>query len=188
MMHYCKVIVSLPLLVILLLCGNSFAEAPAQAEASIKTETPTKAKNQQEKLMQYAGDWYSADNPTDTKLGKNPSIKMRVIPAMSNSSLQVEVYRRGEKNEWKMFLLELISYDSTTDQIVAAGQNEKYECFVGRGFFDDKNNWYMQDTDHNGKITMHVKFEFLGTDAVYLEGSLPNPADNWKVKYIRAKK
>jgi hypothetical protein len=156
--------------------------------AAVNAEFSEKAKNQQEKLMQYVGEWYSADNPSDTKLGKHPRIKMLVTPAMSNGSLQVEVYERNDKNKWQMFLLELISYDSTTDQIVAAGQNTKRECFVGRGFFDDKNNWYMQDTDHNGKVTMDVKFEFLGKDAVYLEGTLPNPANNWKVKYIRVKK
>ncbi len=145
-----------------------------------------KADNQKEKLAQYIGIWYSTNNINDTILGKNPSIKMTVIPKMDSGSLQVEVFKQ-QKGKWIPLMVELISYDKTTDMIVASGQNEKGECFIGRGYFTKNNDWYMNDVNYKGEPTLAVSFHFINSNEVYLEGTTPDNKGDWKVKYIRVK-
>jgi hypothetical protein len=145
-----------------------------------------KVSNQKQRLAQYIGTWYSADNIIDKAIGKNPSIKMTVVPKMDSSSLQVAVFQQ-KNNQWVTLLVELISYDTVTDMIVAAGQNNAGQCFTGKGYFDSNNNWYMQDINGKGERTIAVSFKFLNANEVYLEGKAPNGLLLWKVKYIKAK-
>jgi sugar phosphate isomerase/epimerase len=151
---------------------------------SFNSYTQEKSKNQQQKLAQYIGSWLSTDNLTDTKVSTNPKIKMIVLPKMDNNSLQVEVFEK-QNDKWKSILVELISYDAVTDQIVASGQNKDYQCFTGKGYFDDKNHWFMQDVNHKGEPTLKVTFNFINGTEVLLEGITPNNKNNWKVKYIK---
>jgi hypothetical protein len=146
-----------------------------------------KAINQKQRLLQYIGTWYSADNINDNKPGKNPAIKMTVIPKMDSGSLQVEVFQQ-QKGKWMPLLVEVISYDVVTDMIVAAGQNNTGQCFTGKGYFNNNNNWFMQDVNIKGEATLSVSFKFLNTNQVYLEGTTSNYTNGWKVKYIKAKK
>lgn len=111
---------------------------------------------------------------------------MAVVPKMDSSSLQVEVFQLKD-GEYGPLLVELISYDAVTDMIVAAGQNNAGQCFVGRGYFYKPNHWFMDDVNHKGEKTLHVEFIFFGNKEVYLEGTTPNHKNEWKVKYIRVK-
>jgi hypothetical protein len=88
-----------------------------------------KAPIQKQRLAQYAGNWVSADKLTDDKPATNPDIKMTVVPKMDGASLQVEVFQRKD-SAYQLLLVELISYDAVTDQIVAAGQNNQGQCFI----------------------------------------------------------
>ncbi len=140
--------------------------------------------NQKYKLSQYIGNWLSTDNISDTKVSSNPKIKMNVIPKLDSNSLQVEVFEK-QNDKWISILIELISYDVVTDQIVASGQNKIGQCFMGKGFFNNKNQWYMQDVNHEGDPTLKVTFNFISSTEVILEGVTSNPSNGWKVKYIK---
>jgi hypothetical protein len=157
------------LLVTVLISINSFAQQ--------------KAFNQKQLLSQYIGNWVSTDNINDDRPGLNPNIKMSVIPKMDSGSLQVEVYQQTG-DEYKQILVELISYDAATDQIVAAGQNAAGQCFTGKGFFDSNNKWVIQDHDFKGEPTVKITFNFISSTAVLLKGEIPN-AKGWEVKYIK---
>jgi hypothetical protein len=154
---------------IVLICTNSFAQQ--------------KAANQKQRLSQYIGHWVSTDNINDEKPGLSPDIKMFVKPTMDSSSLQVEVFQKAG-DVYKLLLVELISYDAVTDQIVAAGQNKAGECFTGKGFFDTGNKWIMEDHNYKGKLTLKVIFNFINSTAVVLKGNIPN-AKGWQVKYVK---
>jgi hypothetical protein len=144
-----------------------------------------KATNQKQRLSQYIGNWASTDKITDDKPSLQPNIKMTVTPMMDSSSLQIQVFQKSGTS-YKLLLIELISYDAVTDQIIAAGQNDAGQCFVGKGFFDTNNQWVMEDHDHNGKLTQTVTFNFIGSNAVALKGDVPN-TKGWEVKYIKVK-
>jgi hypothetical protein len=144
-----------------------------------------KAPNQKQRLAQYAGNWESADNITDDKPGKKPAIKMTVVPRMDGSCLQVEVFQKKD-SAYQLLLVELISYDAVTDQVVAAGQNNQGQCFIGKGFFDTNNKWVMEDRNFKGELTLNVSFDFVSSTAVVLKGVIPG-ADGWQVKYIKVK-
>ncbi len=159
-------------LVIILIGTNCFAQQ--------------KATNQKQRLAQYIGNWVSTDKITDDKPSLQPNIKMTVKPMMDSSSVQVQVFQRNGAT-YKLLLIELISYDAVTDQIIASGQNNTEQCFIGKGFFDTNNQWVMEDHDHNKKLTQTVTFNFIGSNAVALKGDVPG-TDGWKVKYIKVKK
>jgi hypothetical protein len=142
-----------------------------------------KAGNQKQRLSQYIGNWVSTDNINDTKPGVSPNIKMNVTAQMDSASLQVEVLKKTG-NTYKLILVELISYDAVTDQIVAAGQNASGQCFIGRGFFDTTNQWIMQDENYKGEQTVKVTFNFINNTTVSLKGEIPN-TQGWQVKYIK---
>lgn len=142
-----------------------------------------KANNQKQRLLQYIGNWVSTDNLTDNKPGPEPNIKMTVTPKMDSASLQVEVFQKTG-NAYKLILVELISYDAVTDQIIAAGQNAAGECFIGKGFFDTTNQWIMLDENYKGEPTLKVTFNFINNITVSLKGEMPN-AQEWQVKYIK---
>jgi hypothetical protein len=147
-----------------------------------------KAKNQKALLSKYIGTWYSADKITDTKIGINPNIKMRVVPKMNNGALQVEVFQKNNKI-WNTILVELLAYDAASDQIVAAGHNASGGNFTGKGFFDTENNWHMDDLDLNSQPTLHVEFNFLNENEVVLKGTVPNSGTGgFDVKYIKKAK
>jgi hypothetical protein len=145
-----------------------------------------KAKNQKEKLGQYIGTWYSADKIEDTQIGQNPAIKMIVEPKLNGSSLQVEVFEK-KNNQWQTLMVELISHDSQTDQIVAAGQNKEGVCFIGKGYFTNDNQWFMNDSNFKNESTLHVDFHFLNNREVVLKGTTLNGSGGWQVKYIKLK-
>jgi hypothetical protein len=145
-----------------------------------------KASNQKQRLAQYIGNWASTDKITDDKPSLQPNIKMTVTPLMDSSSLQIQVFQKNGA-AYKLLLIELISYDAVTDQIIAAGQNNAGQCFVGKGFFYTNNQWVMEDHDHNGKLTQTVTFNFMGSNAVALKGDMPG-TEGWKVKYIKVKR
>jgi hypothetical protein len=144
-----------------------------------------KATNQKQRLSQYIGNWASTDKITDDKPSLQPNIKMTVTPMMDSSSLQIQVFQKNGA-AYKLLLIELISYDTVTDQIIAAGQNNAGQCFVGKGFFNTNNQWVMEDHDHNGKLTQTVTFNFVGSNAVALKGDVPD-TKGWEVKYIKVK-
>jgi hypothetical protein len=144
-----------------------------------------KAANQKQRLSQYAGNWVSTDNITDEKPGLSPNIKMYVTPKMDSSSLQVEVFQKAG-TVYNLILVELISYDAVTDQIVAAGQNAAGQCFIGKGFFDTGNKWIMQDENYKGEKTVKVTFNFINSNTVALKGEMTN-TESWQVKYIKVK-
>jgi hypothetical protein len=153
----------------IIICMNSFAQQ--------------KAADQKKRLAQYIGNWASTDNLTDTKVSLHPGITMMVTPKMDSNSLQIEVFQKKDA-AYQLILVELISYDATTDQIVAAGQNNAGQCFVGKGFFDKNNTWIMEDHDYNGKLTQTVTFNFTGSNTVALKGDVPG-TNGWQVKYIK---
>ena len=101
---------------------------------NISLYSQEKAKDQKNRLAQYIGDWLSTEHINDTILSSNPKIMVKVVPKLDGNSLQVDVFEK-RKNEWIPILVELISYDSSTDEIVASGQNSDFECFIGKGFF-----------------------------------------------------
>jgi hypothetical protein len=150
---------------------------------SLTVSAQQKAPDQKQRLAQYAGNWASADKLTDDKPGKKPAIKMTVVPRMDGSSLQVEVFQKKDA-AYQLLLVELISYDAVTDQIVAAGQNNQGQCFIGKGFFDTNNKWVMEDRNFKDELTVNVSFDFISSTAVILKGVIPG-AEGWQVKYIK---
>ena len=151
---------------------------------SISLFSQDKAKDQKHRLSQYIGTWLSADSIIDTEVASNPKIRVKVAPRLDGNSLQVDVFEK-HGDTWVPILVELISYDITTDQIVASGQNSDSECFVGKGFFDTNNIWSMQDVNHKGELGLNVTFNFISNTEVVLQGIMPNPKDNWEIKYIK---
>ena len=131
-----------------------------------------KAKNQKNRLAQYIGDWLRTEHINDTVLSSNPKIMVKVVPKLHGNSLQVDVFEK-QKNEWVPILVELISYDGVTDEIVASGQNSDFECFVGKGFFDTNNIWKMQDFNHKQEAGLKVSFDFISNTEVVLKGIMP---------------
>jgi len=152
---------------------------------SISLYSQDKAKDQKNRLSQYIGTWLSADNINDAKVASNPRIMVKVAPKLDGNSLQVDVFEK-QGDGWVAILVELISYDITTDQIVASGQNSDSECFVGNGFFDTNNRWTMQDVNHKGESGLNVTFDFISSTEVILHGVMPNPNANWEIKYIKS--
>jgi hypothetical protein len=150
---------------------------------SLNSIAQQKATDQKKRLGQYTGNWASADKLTDDKAGKHPNITMTVTAKMNGNSLMVKVFQKTT-DAYRLILVEQISYDATTDQIVAAGQNSAGQCFIGKGFFDTSNKWIMEDHDYNGKLTQTVQFNFIGSNAVVLKGDVPDGA-GWQVKYIK---
>jgi hypothetical protein len=130
-----------------------------------------KATDQKKRLAQYIGHWVGGD------------IKMDVIPKMDGASLQVEVYQKKDSS-YQLILVELISYDAVTDQIIAAGQNAAGACFTGKGFFDTGTHWYMEDYNFKGEPTLKVTFNFIGSRVVELKGDVPGGA-GWQVRYVK---
>jgi hypothetical protein len=143
-----------------------------------------KSSRQLDNLKQYVGTWYSADALTDTKRSAKPSIKMEVTPVLSGQSIQVTVYRR-EAGKWKAFLAELISYDAVSDQIIALGQNDQAQSFIGKGYFANDNTWYMKDYNFNHDFMLNVLFHFQQDGRVILRGIAPNTKDSWSINYVR---
>jgi sugar phosphate isomerase/epimerase len=153
---------------------------------SCNTLSQDKALNQKERLSQYIGTWLSTDSLTDSQVGPDPKIKVAVTPIMDENSLQVVVFER-QNDKWLTILVELISYDSVTDQIVASGQNKMHQCFIGKGYFDKQNRWFMKDINHKGEPSLNVSFDFISNTEVILKGEVLNkPNEGWQVKYIKA--
>ncbi|MFM9839772.1 MAG: hypothetical protein ACKVOQ_16010 [Cyclobacteriaceae bacterium] len=150
---------------------------------SIESLSQEKAKNQKERLAQYIGNWVSTDAISDSKPSLKPLIKMSVISKMDGNTLAVEVFQRQD-SIYKLILTELISYDAVTDQIVAFGQNTARQCFVGKGFFDVKNKWVMEDRNLKNELTMKVTFDFISSTEVVLKGEVPN-SSGWQMKYTK---
>jgi hypothetical protein len=146
----------------------------------------TKASNQKVLLQQYLGTWYSADQLMDKHLGKQPKIKMEVLPKMENNLLQVDVFE-WQNSHWQPILAELISYDATTDQIVAFGHDRNHQCFVGKGYFTDTTHWQMSDINFKNEATVNVAFHFINDKEVLLKGVFQNAPGGWDVKYIKQK-
>lgn len=144
-----------------------------------------KAPNQKQRLSQYIGNWYSTDKIDDKNLGVAPNLNVVVKPMQNENSIQVEVFE-NKRGKWDLTLVELISYDSKTDQIVALGQNKAAECFIGKGYFDTSNIWKMQDFYLNGEPSLSVTFNFLSGSEILLKGMNPDNTASWEVKYIKS--
>ncbi|SDW70461.1 Sugar phosphate isomerase/epimerase [Lutibacter oricola] len=141
--------------------------------------------NQQQKLTQYIGTWYSADNIEDDFLGDSSKIKMVVTPKISiNNALQVEVFEKRD-NKWKTILVELISYDKKSNQIIANGTNEHNESFIGKGRFIGEDVLIMNDENLLLEAIMTVKFYFINSTEVVLKATNPKGKELWSVKYIK---
>lgn len=151
---------------------------------SIMCFSQEKAKDQKIRLLQYAGNWINTDNIDDNEISNNPKIKVNVTPVLNNTSLHVEVYERFNDN-WKLIMVEIISYDIETNQIVAAGQNNEGQCFIGKGYFDNNNQLKMTDVNYKGDTILTVFFNFMNSTEVILKGVLPNKEEAWKIKYIK---
>ncbi|MDB4292929.1 hypothetical protein N9954_05925 [Maribacter sp.] len=135
-------------------------------------------------LKRYTGEWVSSVAPDSNEVSKNPKIKMVNVQKMGGNSIQVEVFQLQDGN-YSTILLELLSYDVTTDQIVALGQNKKGECFTGVGRFYDNDNWTMRDKDFQGNPVQTVSFKFLSDIEVYLEGIDPKGKVLWRTRYVK---
>jgi sugar phosphate isomerase/epimerase len=144
-----------------------------------------KSKNQLQELSKYVGTWYGAENINDDDLGENPTIKM-VVKSTINfvNGLEVTVFE-NRNNRWETILVELISYDTVTNKIIAKGINEKNECFIGKGNFYENNTWIMKDENLNGEHISTVNFNFLSNSEVVLKGTDPSDKELWKIKYIK---
>ncbi len=142
--------------------------------------------NQVELLSKYIGEWYGITEDNDLDIAKDPKIKMMVSPKLKGETLAVEVYEKRHGN-WESILIELISYDKHSKQIVAYGQNELGECFVGKGAFLRENYWVMEDVNFSYEPTLKVEFDFVNPDTVHLKGFNYKSGKTWKLSYIKAK-
>ncbi len=150
---------------------------------STSTFAQKKADNQKQRLLQYVGNWASTDLLTDEQASQHPNVTMTVKPKLDGYSLEISVFQKKDSG-YQLILVEQISYDATTDQIIALGQNAAGQCFIGKGFFDTNNQWVMEDHDLNGKLTQTVTFHFEGTNAVALKGDVSG-SNGWQVKYVK---
>lgn len=125
-------------------------------------------------LKQYVGNWLTQGDS---------SIKMTVEAPMDNALL-VKVYRK-QANQWRCFLVELISFDAISQQIVAAGADDNNQAFIGKGKFLNQHTWMMQDVNHLGDKTMQVTFNFVSDTQVNLTATSDIPANNWKITYTK---
>lgn len=125
-------------------------------------------------LKQYVGTWLTQGDS---------SIKMTVEAPMDNA-LVVKVYRK-EASKWVCFLVELISFDAISQQIVAAGADDNNQAFIGKGKFLNQHTWMMQDVNHLGDKTMQVTFNFVSDTQVNLTAISNIPANNWKITYAK---
>lgn len=132
--------------------------------------------NQKEKLSQCIGTWYSRDQIR--------SNKVVVKPKLNGNFLQVEVFEK-QNVQWILIHIELISYDTVTNQIVAAGQNQNGECFVGRGFFDSNHHFFIQILNFKDQPILKATFNFINTTDVILKGEVSNSTKSWEINYIK---
>lgn len=147
--------------------------------------TPESLSTQAERLHQYAGEWHSSVSPDSDEVSSTPMIKMINRSMQQDRSLHVDVlmYRDGK---YVSILVEQISYDAKSDQIVALGQNEAGKCFIGKGRFVDDRRWSMLDLDLEGNELMRVEFAFLSPTEVMVEGISPAGDSLWKMRYLKA--
>ena len=151
---------------------------------SINGYSQDKSIDQKQQMAQYIGSWLSTDNIFADQISLNPRIKVNVMPKLDENSLQVEVFE-NLSGKWKLILVELISYDNATKQIVALGQNQNAECFFGKGFFDTNNHWVMNDVNLIGEPSQIVSFDFISNTEVLLHSVAPDTLKNWEIKYIK---
>lgn len=141
--------------------------------------------NQRERLQQYAGTWLSSQSPDTDQLGATPGIRMTGTLVSGGGALQIDVQQwNGEAYE--TILVELISHDALTDQIVALGQDRAGVSFIGKGAFSDDRHWHMQDSDLSGTPTLSVDFNFHDTTDITLTGTTPAGERAWQTRYIKA--
>lgn len=153
--------------------------------ATAAAEIPDSLPTQVERLHQYAGTWVSSINPDSDEIASMPLIKMVNRSVQHDQSLHVEVLALRD-GKYHSMLVEQISYDSKTDQIVALGQNEAAESFIGKGRFENDHHWNMLDLDLEGNELMQVKFEFLSPTRVVVEGLASTGESLWKTRYHKA--
>lgn len=149
------------------------------------TAVPTSLHTQAERLHQYAGTWVSSISPDSDEIAPMPLIKMVNRSMQNGQSLHVDVLMLRE-GEYRSMLVEQISYDTKTDQIVALGQNDAGESFIGKGRFENDLRWSMLDMDLVGNELMRVEFEFLSPTRVVVEGFAPTGESLWKTRYLKA--
>lgn len=131
---------------------------------SISLYPQEKAKDQKNRLSQYIGNWLSTDHISDTQLSSNPRIMVKVVPRLDGNSLQVDVFEK-RRNKWFPILVELISYDITTDQIdlywMSIGEANPIEYinkYPGRFF-----SWHTKDDAEigaSGKVNFEQLFNY----------------------------
>jgi hypothetical protein len=98
----------------LVLCCLMMSGLAAAAERSV----------QEIRLQQYAGVWLSAISVEADDLAETPAIKMINQSKQQGRSLQVEVLLNRD-GKYVPILLEQISYDSKTGEIVASGKTKR---------------------------------------------------------------
>lgn len=140
---------------------------------------------QPDRLIRYAGEWNSTINAESELVDAHPNIKMHNVLKNGGLSLQVEVMMYRESG-YDLILLEQISYDAKTDGIVALGQNDQGQCFIGNGKFLNERSLRMKDVDLQGNEYMQVEFDFLNGTDVVVEGFSPEGKSLWKTRYIKA--
>ncbi|XMO87627.1 TIM barrel protein [Algibacter sp. AS12] len=141
--------------------------------------------SQKDRLMQYAGHWESAINPSTDSVAMHPEVKMSSISNFNNNSLNVTVFQKDSANTYVPILQEIIGYDRITDTVFAAGHNAEGAFFTGKGKFYSEYKWTMQDKDLNGNKTMKVNFNFNSYTDVTLVGLDNNDKQLWQTRYIK---
>lgn len=132
--------------------------------------------NQKEKFLQCIGTWYSTNQIIPNKV---------IVRSKSfGSSLEVEVFAK-ENTKWILTHIGLISYDAITNQVIVVGQNQNSECFVGNGFFDSNNKFFMQNMSFNGKPILKATFNFINATELILVNEALNSTNSWEMKYIK---
>jgi len=136
-------------------------------------------------LSQYYGHWFSTVSPDSNRVDKDNCIELIAKPHMNGNAMMVDVFSITNKHK-QCLLSEMISYDQLSNQIVAMGQNQEGQCFIGKGQFRDRHRLSMVDRNLNDTPVMQVDFHFVNPAEVLLQGHrLPGHELLWEVKYIK---
>jgi sugar phosphate isomerase/epimerase len=57
--------------------------------------------------------------------------------------------------------------------------------FVGKGFFDSNNQFFMQAVNFKGEPVLNTSFNFINTTEVIWKGEVPNSKNTLEIKYIK---
>ncbi len=140
---------------------------------------------QQAWLSQYYGRWLSTASVNSDMIDEHNCIEVIAKPHMDAKAMQVDVFsiKDGQKQG---ILSELLVYDTVSEQIIALGQNDEGQSFIGKGKFQNRHRLTMLDKNIDGKPIMEVDFNFINPTEVILKGkALDTSTHDWEIKYIK---